>query len=131
MKTNFKIIAMLLCVVASMSFTSCSQDDEDMQKLIVGDWKVESVMHRYDYSYQQTEWEPYDDFSNYTWRFKEDGTFYENGYNRGEWILMNGELHINSLIFNFFTIEEMTKRKMIVFWDNYNGSMYKIEFKKS
>ena len=136
MKTNFNIIAMLLCVVASMSFTSCSQDNEDMQKLIVGDWKFEEGKYfRNNVRFQMED--GYD--SPFVFhilgdviRFSEDGSYYRDGRALENWVLMDGKITFS--YYNItYDIVELTKKKLILSYEaDYDDSDFSeiITYKK-
>ncbi len=130
MKTMTKIVTALFFVSAALSFTSCKQDDEDMQKLIIGDWKFVEGQYKTDvsdndpndpYSWHWSDWismDEDDDIGNglgEVIRFAEDGTCYVDGFQEETWIIMDGKITLGGRF--QYDIDELTKKKLVISYD--------------
>lgn len=139
MKKLFKIVTALFFMSTALALSSCSQDDEDMQKLIIGDWKFKegqykNFVHAPDnpYGYAGGHWSDWQSMENADnipasyleecIRFAEDGKFYEDGHDYNvTWILMDGKITFTQHKKNNqkrrddqYTIDELTKNKLVL-----------------
>ncbi len=139
-----KIVTALFLISAALSFTSCKQDDEDMQKLIVGDWKFVEGQYKTEVSdndpndpyswHWSSDWIQMDEsYLGEVIRFLEDGKYFEDGREHGTWVLMGGKLTL-SWYSDSFDIDELTKKKLVISYDkdatNYSFSPLILKFKK-
>ena len=119
-----KIVTALFFISAALSFTSCKQDDEDMQKLIIGDWKFVEGQYKTDvndndpnnpYSWHwSSDWIQMDEsYLGEVIRFSEDGKYFEDGRELGTWVLMGGKLTLSCETYSF-DIDELTKKKLVI-----------------
>ncbi|MCH5181703.1 MAG: lipocalin family protein [Prevotellaceae bacterium] len=116
MKTKFSFpLTIFLLLLSMIPFSSCSDDDEEVSSSnLIGTWQYTGGKGWEGYDGHKNEWID-DDTDDYTWTFKQDGTFIEweggSSYEYYDWKLKGNKLFIDG---DEVTITTLTSNTLVV-----------------